>query len=67
MTHEWEAEELPELLTAKEVSELLGVHPKTIHVWVSYKRLPCFHLGNRLRFAYNDVLRWAAARKESVR
>ena len=52
------------LLTAREVAEFLGVHEKTVYGWINQDGLPCFRLGNRLRFRANDVLRWVTARKE---
>jgi excisionase family DNA binding protein len=58
-------EEIPgRLWTVREVSEFLGVHEKTVYDWVNRGGLPCFRLGNRLRFDANDVLRWVSARKE---
>ena len=52
------------LLTVREVAEWLRVHEKTIYEWAERGKLPCFKIGNRLRFEASDVSRWLQARKE---
>ena len=62
------AEDVPsqQLLTVREVAEWLRVHEKTIYEWSEKGKLPCFRVGNRLRFSRSDVGRWLQARKEGV-
>ena len=52
------------LLNAQEVAEYLGLGVSTIYEWASNNRIPCLHVGNRLRFDRSDILRWLEARKE---
>ena len=52
------------LLTVRELSESLGIHPQTIYLWAARGRLPCIRIGNRLRFDPHDITRWLASRKE---
>jgi excisionase family DNA binding protein len=52
------------LWTVRDVAEFLRIHEKTVLSWVSRKGLPCFRLGNRLRFSPDDILRWVSAKKE---
>lgn len=57
-------DEAERLLTVQDVASLLRVHPKTIYSWVGSGRVPCVHVGTRLRFDRRDVLLWVSARKE---
>jgi PTS system nitrogen regulatory IIA component len=57
---------LQTLLTVRDVATWLRVHEKTIYEWAEKGKLPCFKLGNRLRFDASDVSRWLQARKEGV-
>ncbi len=42
--------------TAKEVAELMKVHPKTVYFWFKTGRLPGVKVGNKvLRFSEEDV------------
>ena len=52
------------LLTVRQTAELLGLHPKTIYNWAASGRLPCIHVGSRIRFSPRDIDRWLLARKE---
>ena len=54
------------LWTVREVAQFLGLHEKTVYEWAARGDLPCFRVGNRLRFAASDVSRWLQARKEGV-
>lgn len=53
------------LLTVRELARYLQLNEKTVYEWVGEGRLPCIRLGNRIRFAPNDITRWLASRKES--
>ena len=55
---------LPRLMTVAELAAYLRVNPKTVYDWAARGELPCLRLGNRLRFAADDVLRWLGSRKE---
>jgi len=46
-----------EILTKKELAELLKVTEKTIDN-LRKKGLPCFKVGNNIRFDKNKVLEW---------
>ena len=52
------------LWTVRDVAEFLKIHPKTIYDWASRGELPCFRIGNRLRFSPTELTRWVSARKE---
>ena len=52
------------LWTVREVARFLGVHEKTVYDWVIRGTLPCFRIGNRLRFSPTELTRWVSARKE---
>lgn len=52
------------LWTVHDVARYQGVHEKTIYLWTARRELPCFHVGNRLRFAPSDVSRWLQAPEE---
>ena len=53
-----------QLLTVREVAELLRINEKTVYEWARRGTLPCFRVGNRLRFDPHDITRWLASRKE---
>ena len=46
------------LLTAREVSELLGFSAATIVDWFEAGKLPGFRIGGRLRFRPSEVEAW---------
>lgn len=43
------------LLTADEVAERLGIHPKTIYLAARTGKLPCRRLGGAVRFVWSEV------------
>ena len=51
-------------LDIRMVATMFGVHRKTIETWIRTAGLPCLRLGGVRRFDYEDVIRWASARKE---
>ncbi len=56
---------LAKLLTAEEVSELLGLKLGTIRNMTSRRELPCVHLGKRaVRYRFADIL--ALIEKRSI-
>jgi excisionase family DNA binding protein len=47
------------LLTAREVGDLLGVHPETVLRWVRRGDLPATHLpGGAVRFRADELDEW---------
>jgi excisionase family DNA binding protein len=52
------------LLSARQVAELLGVHPKTLPTLIRRDGLPCLWVGRRRRFELGEVNRWLSERKE---
>ena len=54
------AEETKELLTAKEVEELLRIDVKTIYNYVQRGLIPYVRIQSNLRFVKSEVLAWVA-------
>lgn len=54
------AEETKELLTAKEVEELLRIDVKTIYSYVQRGLIPYVRIQSNLRFVKSEVLAWVA-------
>jgi excisionase family DNA binding protein len=49
-------EEKEEYLTAKEVSQLLKIHPSTPYKWIKKNAFPFFRLGEKcVRFKKSDI------------
>jgi excisionase family DNA binding protein len=49
----------PQLLTVREVSEYLRVHPTTIYRLLRAKQLPGFQVGSEWRFDIDTIDRWS--------
>jgi excisionase family DNA binding protein len=49
----------PKILTVREVSEYLRVHPATIYRLLRSKQIPGFLLGSDWRFDLNAIDRWS--------
>jgi excisionase family DNA binding protein len=47
-----------EVLTVKEVSELLRVNPSTIYRLTKEGRIPAFKIGSDWRFRKEGIVRW---------
>jgi len=56
---------LPKILTVREVSEYLRVHPATIYRLLRSKQIPGFLVGSDWRFDLNAIDRWS--REETKR
>jgi excisionase family DNA binding protein len=54
------AEESRELLTAKEVEDLLRIDVKTIYGYVQKGLIPYVRIQSNLRFLKSEVLAWVA-------
>lgn len=48
----------PEVLTVKDVSDLLRVHPSTLYRLVREGRIPAFRVGSEWRFRKEGIVRW---------
>ena len=46
------------LLSTKEISSLLHVHPKTIYKWVNERKIPSLNTNGLLRFRRQDIEKW---------
>lgn len=44
-----------QVLTVKEVADLLRVSRQTLYNMISKGKLPCFRVGNKVRFLRTDV------------
>jgi excisionase family DNA binding protein len=49
-----------EVLTAKEVCDLLQIHPSTLYKLIRRGRIPSFRIGSDWRFLKDRVVRWMA-------
>lgn len=49
-----------EVMTAKQVAELLGTHPVVVRRYVRTRGLPANKIGSSYRFKRADVLEWLA-------
>ena len=50
--------ELDNLLTVKEVAELLRVSPQTLYKMLEQGRIPALRIGNQWRFDRGRVTEW---------
>ena len=53
---------MEKLLTAKQVSEILEVKPKTVYEWVGKKEIPYVKIGRLVRFKKSEVFQWIESR-----
>jgi excisionase family DNA binding protein len=54
-----------EVLTLKELCDLLRIHPSTIYKLLREGRIPSFRIGSEWRFRRDVILRWMAEKSES--
>lgn len=45
-----------QIMTVKEVAELLRVKPKTIYQWAELGQIPCIKMNGALRFDLDDIM-----------
>ena len=53
-----------EILTIKEVGDLLQIHPTTIYKLIRKGKIPSFRIGSDWRFRRDRIMRWMA--EESI-
>jgi len=52
------------VMTVRDVSAYLHVHPTTIYRLLKKKKIPAFHIGSDWRFNIEDIDRWRLEQKE---
>ena len=52
-----------EVLTVKEVSDLLRIHPSTLYRMIRQGKIPSFQIGADWRFLRHRLVRWMAERQ----
>ncbi len=60
------AETLPQVLTVREVSEYLRVHPTTLYRLIRSKQIPGFRVGSEWRFDIETIDRWRVGQEQAV-
>ena len=54
-----------EVLTVKEICDLLQVHPSTVYKLVRQGKIPSFRVGNDWRFHRDVIVRWMVEKSTS--
>jgi excisionase family DNA binding protein len=49
---------MQKLVTAKEISELLGVKRSTVYLWAETGVIPFYKLNGAIRFSVNEIVEW---------
>jgi len=55
-----------EVLTVKEVSELLQIHETTVYKMIRGGKIPAFKIGSDWRFLKHRIERWLAEQNKGV-
>jgi excisionase family DNA binding protein len=55
-----------EVMTVKEVSELLRIHETTVYKMVKEGKIPAFKIGSDWRFLKHRIVRWLAEQNKGV-
>ena len=58
-----EFQDLPNVLSAKEVQTYLGISRTTVYRLFHDENFPAFHIGNRLLVQRSDLLHWLEGQK----
>jgi excisionase family DNA binding protein len=61
-----ELESKPGLLNVKDLSEILRLHPETVHDWARVGRLPHVRIGYAIKFDRHRIADWIRAREMAV-
>ena len=56
-----------EVLTIKEIGDLLRVHPSTIYKLTKKGKIPSFRVGSDWRFRRDEIERWMAGQTMGAR
>jgi excisionase family DNA binding protein len=48
------------VMTVREVSAYLKVHPSTVYRLLKHKQIPAFHMGSDWRFNVESIDRWCS-------
>jgi excisionase family DNA binding protein len=56
---------LPKVLTVREVSAYLRVHPTTIYRLLRAKQIPAFQVGSEWRFDIDTIYRWRSEQEQA--
>ena len=56
---------LPRVMTVKELSDYLKVHPSTVYRQLKRGQLPAFKVGSDWRFNLESIDRWRAEAEDS--
>jgi excisionase family DNA binding protein len=56
-----------EVLTVKDVCDLLRVHPSTLYKMIKEGKVPTFRIGSKWRFRKDAILRWMAEKSTHAR
>jgi excisionase family DNA binding protein len=52
------------VMTVREVSAYLRVHPSTIYRLLKHNQIPAFHMGSDWRFNVESIDRWCLEREK---
>lgn len=55
----------PKVLTVRELSEYLRVHPTTVYRLLRARQLPGFRVGSEWRFSIDMIERWRSEEEQS--
>jgi excisionase family DNA binding protein len=55
-----------EVLTLKELCDLLRVHPSTVYKLLREGKIPSFRIGSEWRFRRDVILGWMSEKSESI-
>ena len=54
------------LITTKQLAEIINVRPKTLYQWAELGQIPCVKLNGTLRFDLDDVSTWISSCKKTA-
>lgn len=55
---------MEELLSIRDVSELLKIKESTLRAWVFQRRIPVVRLGRLVRFRLSELTKWLRDQEE---
>lgn len=60
------AQTLSQILTVREVSEYLRIHPTTVYRLLRSKQIPGFRVGSEWRFGMESIDRWRSEEEQAA-